>query len=85
MIDAVPSGDPGPDRAGGGRLAAERLAEALRGLNEGQRAAVLLRHQQGLSYAEIARALGVAEGTAKTMVHRGVLKLRESMTEWLDE
>lgn len=85
MIDVIPTDEPGPERTGGGRLAAERLRQALLMLNAGQRAAVLLRHQQGLTYAEVARTLGVAEGTAKTMVHRGVRKLRESMTEWLDD
>ena len=37
---------------------------------------VLLRHQQGLTYTEIARAMQLPEGTAKTLVHRGMLILR---------
>ena len=83
-IDRVESDLPGPDREGGGRLFAEDLRRALGSLSERQRAAVLLRHQQGLSYAEIARALAVAEGTAKTLVHRGILVLRDKLSGWSD-
>jgi RNA polymerase sigma-70 factor (ECF subfamily) len=53
------------------------LGRALARLTDRQRAAVLLRHQQGMSYPEIAAALGVPQGTAKTLVHRGVMMLRD--------
>ncbi len=81
-IDRVPSERPGPDRVGAGRMFGQRLAEELRALPERQRAAVLLRHQQGMSYAELAAALGAPEGTAKTLVHRGVKTLRERLEAW---
>ncbi len=84
-IDRLPSTDPGPERVGAGRLFARDLADALRGLSEAQRSAILLRHQQGLSYAELSAVLGVPEGTAKTVVHRGVLALREQLKEWKNE
>ena len=84
VIDGVASREPGPDRRGESALLASRLAGALEKLAERQRSAVLLRHRQGLTYPEIARTLGVAEGTAKTLVHRGVLVLRENLSEWLD-
>ena len=84
-IDLMPSSGPGPHREGEGRMFVADLVQALRGLSERQRAAVLLRHQQGLSYQEISRALGVAEGTAKTLVHRGLLTLRDALVEWNDD
>ena len=48
------------------------------------RTAVLLKHQQGFRYREIAEMLNMAEGTAKTTVHRGVAILRERLEEWFD-
>jgi RNA polymerase sigma-70 factor (ECF subfamily) len=79
MVDLIPSADPGPERRGAAGEEARTLARALAGLREEQRHAVLLRHQQGLSYPELARALSVPEGTAKSLVHRGVLALRQAV------
>lgn len=41
-----------------------------------QRRAVVLRHVVGLSYAELAEALGRPEGSVKADVHRGLERLR---------
>ena len=62
-----------------GRLLVTALGREMERLPGQQRSALLLRHQQGMSYPEIATALAVPEGTAKTLVHRGVLKLRVAM------
>ena len=74
--DRLPSPRPGPERQAAGKQMAAALGRALARLTDRQRAAILLRHQQGLSYPEVADALGVPQGTAKTLVHRGVLTLR---------
>ena len=74
--DRLPSPLPGPERQAAGKQMAAALGQALGSLTDRQRAAVLLRHQQGMSYPEVAAALGVPQGTAKTLVHRGVLALR---------
>jgi RNA polymerase sigma-70 factor (ECF subfamily) len=47
------------------------LREALRALSPALRSAVLLRDIHELSYQEIARQLGVAEGTVKSRINRG--------------
>ncbi len=55
-------------------LAAERRGELLRALEQVRaehRAALVLRHMEGLSYAEVAQILEVPEGTAKGWVSRG--------------
>lgn len=52
------------------------LAAALLRLNVRVRAAVVLRHVDGLSLAETAAALGRPEGTIKAQVHRGLRELR---------
>lgn len=83
-IDLQPSPLPGPDRRGMGHLLGRAMDRALRDLPERQATAVLLRHQQGLSYSEIATTLGVPEGTAKTLVHRAVLALRGALGEWME-
>jgi RNA polymerase sigma factor (sigma-70 family) len=54
------------------------LLDALRGLPQRQRAALLLRYYAGLSTRESAQALNCPEGTVKTLVHKGINKLRES-------
>ena len=62
--------------------AAERHAERdawdvrLLALPPAYRAAIVLRHVDGLSYPEAAAALGRPEGTVKAQVHRGIALLR---------
>ena len=47
------------------------MQAALRHVRAEHRAALVLRHMEGLSYAEIAEVLQVPEGTAKGWVSRG--------------
>ena len=51
-------------------------ARLLAGLPDRYRHAVALRHVDGLSYPELAEALGRPAGTVKSDVHRGVALLR---------
>ena len=53
--------------------------ELLACLPRGQREAVVLRHVEGLPYAEVAEVLGRPVGTVKTHVHRGVRQLRATL------
>jgi RNA polymerase sigma factor (sigma-70 family) len=55
-------------------------ASLLEALPPAQRTAVVLRHVDGLSYAEMAEALGRPEGTLKAQVHRGLGALRDAFT-----
>jgi RNA polymerase sigma-70 factor (ECF subfamily) len=54
----------------------QTLLRALDALNPKQRLAVVLRYFQGMGQAEIAEALECSEGTARTMVFRGLRKMR---------
>ena len=54
----------------------DRWAERLAALPLAYRTAVVLRHVDGLSYPEVAAALGRPEGTVKAQVHRGIAQLR---------
>ena len=68
-----------PDQLAERRQELEQLAELLATLPRGWREAVVLRHVEGLPYAEVAEALGQPVGTVKTHVHRGVRQLRENL------
>jgi RNA polymerase sigma-70 factor, ECF subfamily len=52
------------------------LERALAQLPAGCRAAFLLHDVEGLEHREVAEALGIAEGTSKSQVHKARLKLR---------
>ena len=58
------------------RDAVSRAREAIEQLPEAERVAILLRHFEGRSIAEIAAALGGGESAAKQAVFRAVRKLR---------
>ena len=58
------------------RAAAVDWAGLLLTLPPAYRSAVVLRHVDGLSYPELAIALGRPEGTVKAQVHRGLAQLR---------
>lgn len=50
-----------------------------------QRAALVMRFYEQLSYAEIAAALGSAEATARSLVHRALATLRATLQEGGDD
>ncbi|TVQ60413.1 MAG: RNA polymerase sigma factor [Phycisphaerales bacterium] len=70
-----PSGVSGVERGEDAR----RLGRALADLPDEQRAILLLRDVQGMDYAQIAHALGVAVGTVKSRLFRARRSLRESI------
>jgi RNA polymerase sigma-70 factor, ECF subfamily len=67
--------------AGGHRLADRAidridLERALAELPDGCRAAFILHDVEGLEHKEVSEALGIAEGTSKSQVHKARLRLR---------
>lgn len=61
------------------REATERWAALVGSLPVLYRAAVVLRHVDGLSYQEMSHVLGRPEGTVKAQVHRGLALLRAAV------
>jgi len=59
------------------RASVRRLGQAVRQLPARQREVIEMRYFAGLSHAEIATALGVAEGTIRYHLSKGHTKLRE--------
>jgi RNA polymerase sigma-70 factor (ECF subfamily) len=75
-FDVRADGRTTPEATTARRETQRELAAALLRLTPAVRAAVVLRHVDGLSVAETAEALGRPEGTIKAQVHRGLRELR---------
>ncbi len=60
---------------------AVRLAEALAGLPEAQREAVVLRHWEGRSLADIGRQLHCSTAAVAGLLYRGLKNLRKQLHE----
>ncbi len=71
---------PGPLRSLEERELEERIRRSLRQIPEDLRTPLILRDLQSLSYAEIAAALELPEGTVKSRIHRGRLELARVLT-----
>lgn len=78
-FDPRDAGQADPQAVTGARESADELAVLLLELPPSLRAAVVLRHVDGMSIAEIAEALGRPEGTIKAHVSRGLNRLRQRL------
>ncbi len=76
LDDEAPMADAGSRGIAEQAVAKVDLERALAQLPEGCRAAFLLYDVEGLDHREVADALGIAEGTSKSQVHKARLKLR---------
>ncbi len=66
-----PGGDADPEAAALSTERRDEIQAALKHVRAEHRAALVLRHMEGLSYSEIAEVLEVPDGTAKGWVSRG--------------
>ena len=62
---------------------ARKIEEALAGLPENQRTAILLCRQDELSYEEIAEVLDCSLSATKSLIHRGRETLKEKLKPYL--
>jgi len=58
-----------------------RLADALAELPEAQREAIVLRHLQGATLADVAKRLGRTEGAVAGLLQRGLKQLRQRLDD----
>jgi len=73
---------PQPDQQVEGKLLEDFLQRALADLDADQRAVVILRDIQGLTYEDIVDVTGLNLGTVKSRLHRGRLRLKEALDAW---
>lgn len=73
--DEIPSTSADPLERSQQGEEAERVRRALQRLPEEERMTLILRHYQGLTYGEIAEALGLPLGTVKWRIHDAVRKM----------
>ena len=78
-LDLPDERTPSPSAVVARREGAIALATTLLELPPAMRAAIVLRHVDGLSVAETAEALGQPEGTIKAQVARGLERLRQRL------
>ena len=65
------------------RELAAKVEEALAGLPENQRTAILLCRQDELSYEDIAEVIGCSLSATKSLIHRGRETLKEKLKPYL--
>ncbi|GAB4460787.1 MAG: sigma-70 family RNA polymerase sigma factor [Armatimonadaceae bacterium] len=70
---------PGPQELAEGEERRRILEQAIASLPENQRAIMVLYHNQGLAYEEIAEITGLPMGTVKSRLNRARLALRDRL------
>ncbi len=70
-----------PDSQAAQRQFEERVQKAMEKLSEDQRATLILREIEGLSYHEIAKVMDCSVGTVMSRIHYGRKKLRELLKD----
>lgn len=64
---------------------AAAIESAMKQLRPDQRAAVVLRYEEGLSFAEVGQVLGIPETTARSHVHRARKELAKVLSQRDDD
>jgi RNA polymerase sigma-70 factor (ECF subfamily) len=78
-VTGLPVRAQAPDKALQSAQREKLLQEAIAGLDDDQRAVVILRDVEDLSIEEICEITGLADGTVKSRLHRARLVLRKKM------
>jgi RNA polymerase sigma-70 factor (ECF subfamily) len=79
LLERLADDAPGPDELLERQEAARQVRGALAELTDDHRLILILREIQGLSYEEIAEAVGVEVGTVRSRIHRARTALRLRM------
>lgn len=62
----------------------QRIEEALNRLPRDHREVLVLRHMEDLSYSDVARMLGCAQGTVKSRLHRARAEIRKLLADMIE-
>lgn len=80
LAATLPGGDSlNPEQETLAREREDQLRDALSGLRQSYREAVILRDVEGFSYEEIAATLQISIGTVKSRISRGRMELRRTL------
>jgi RNA polymerase sigma-70 factor, ECF subfamily len=74
----------GPAEMVSAERTAERVRQALARLPKKRREVALLRLDAGMSYGEIAEALGTSEGSARVLVHLALKEIKDELKDVLE-
>ncbi len=80
-LPETPGSTSNPEEAALGAERRNEICVALRHVRAEHRAALVLRHMEGLSYGEVAEVLGVPVGTAKGWTSRGRAAMLVALTK----
>jgi RNA polymerase sigma-70 factor (ECF subfamily) len=80
-LPETPTSDNDPESSALNQERREEIFESLEHVREDHRAALVLRHMEGLSYDEIAEVMDVPTGTAKGWVSRGRASMLVALSE----
>lgn len=83
--DDLPAAPRNPEDAAAGGQIQKQVQRAILTLPPHLRAPLVLFDIEGLSYAEVAGVMRVAEGTVKSRIHRARQALRERLRELVDD
>jgi RNA polymerase sigma-70 factor, ECF subfamily len=81
VLEAIPSGEYPADIANEWRETKETLRVAMTSLAPAQRQAITLAFYHGLTHAEIAEHMDRPLGTIKTLVRRGLMKMKGALDD----
>ncbi len=81
VLDRLEDPQPGGEEHLEAKRAVSAVEQALASLPDRQRAALLLRAERGLGYAEIGEVLGASPSSVKSLIHRA----RENLLKLLGE
>jgi RNA polymerase sigma-70 factor (ECF subfamily) len=81
LSDTVHAPGPSPEQSASARAELSRLLVRLQQLPEIDRAVLLMRAEDDMSYEEIAAAVGISPGAAKVKVHRARARLVQLESE----
>jgi len=71
------------DRAAGGKELSRDIRAAIDRLPEKQKTVVVMHDIEGMPHAEISRILKTSEGTIRSRLHYGRLRLQQDLADWL--
>jgi RNA polymerase sigma-70 factor (ECF subfamily) len=84
-VESLAAEEPAEEEQLDGRLARQRIHEALEQISVSQRTAFVLRYYEDMPLPEIARILGCRQGTVRTHIRRCLLALRARLTAKLNQ